>query len=454
MQRRRSEAPRAQRGSVLIIGIFFAGLLAYGLVSRVLDAWSLTPQIVMLGLGLVLGVIVAGTPEVGIDAELLNVAGEAALILCLFVDAARIDIGALRGSAGLPARLLAIGLPLTLVAGTVAAMILFPDMPLLDAMLLAILVAPTDAALGVLVVSSPKVPIRIRQAINIESGLNDGLVTPLVLVVVVAGAAESSGTSGWVADAVAQIGLGVLAGVVVGAGGAALLRFAFRRGWILDGARWILAPALAFLAWFVAHSLGGNAFVAAFVAGLASTAVIGRVSDEFLEFGEVGGELLGLAVFFMFGALVPSLGPFDMPTIAFAIAALTVVRMLPVALSLVGTGLAPATVAFVGWFGPRGLASIVLALVAIGDGAEGPPAFSTIVIAAVALTVTLSVLTHGLSAGPAVRWYAGSVSRLRPEAPELAQTSQVPVRGRVVATSSAGPRTSRPGDHADTAGSG
>lgn len=432
---------------MLILGIFFAGLLAYGLLSRVLDARSLTPQIVMLCVGLVLGVFVAGTPEVGIDTEFLHVAGEAALILCLFVDAARIDIAALRGSAGLPARLLAIGLPLTLAAGTLVALLLFPDLPLLDAVLLAILVAPTDAALGVLVVSSPKVPIRIRQALNVESGLNDGLVTPLVLVVVVAGQAEGSGTSGWFVDALGQIGLGVVAGAVVGAGGATMLRFASRREWVLDGARWVVAPALAFLAWFVAIELGGNAFVAAFVAGFASTATIGRVSDELLEFGEVGGELLGLAVFFMFGVLVPSLGPFDPPTILFAIAALTIVRMIPVAIALIGTRLAPATVTFMGWFGPRGLASIVLALVAIGDGAAGPPAFAPLVIAAVALTVTLSVLSHGLSAGPAVRWYGNAVARLPAGAPELESSGVVPVRGRALARSTQpDARSSRSGD--------
>lgn len=431
---------------MLILGIFFAGLLAYGLLSRLLDERSLTPQIVMLGFGLAMGVVVAGTPEVGIDTELLQVAGEAALILCLFVDAARIDVGALRGSAGLPTRLLAIGLPLTLVVGTMGALALFPDLALLDAVLLALLVAPTDAALGVLVVSSPKVPIRIRQALNVESGLNDGLVTPLVLVVVVAGHAEGSGTSGWIADALAQIGLGVVAGVVVGAGGAALLRSTLQRGWVLDGARWILAPALAFLAWFVASELGGNAFVAAFVAGFAATATIGRVSDELLEFGEVGGELLGLAVFFMFGVLVPSLGPFDLSIVLFAIGALTIVRMLPVAIALVGTHLAAPTVAFMGWFGPRGLASIVLALVAIGDGAEGPPALPPVVIAAVALTVTLSVLTHGLSAGPAVRWYAGAIAHLPTEAPERAPTGIVPVRGRALTTSGRGIRPARQGD--------
>jgi NhaP-type Na+/H+ or K+/H+ antiporter len=430
---------------MLILGLFFAGLLAYGLFSRVLDARSLTPQIVMLVLGLGLGVVVAGSSEVAIDTELLHVAGEAALILCLFIDAARIDVGALRGSAGLPVRLLAIGLPLTLLLGTAVAAMLLPGILLIDAVLLAILIAPTDAALGVLVVSSPKVPIRIRQALNVESGLNDGLVTPLVLVAVVAGQADGSGSGGWVADAVAQIGFGTLAGLAVGVGGALLLRVATRRHWMLDGARWMAAPALAFLAWFIALQLGGNAFVAAFVAGLASTATFGRVPDDYLEFGEVGGELLGLAVFFMFGVLVPALGPYDLPVILFAILGLTLVRMLPVALSLVGTGLSPATSTFMGWFGPRGLASIVLALVAIGDGAGVPPTFSPVVISAVALTVTLSVLAHGLSAGPAVAWYARAVARLPAGAAEHASSSALPVRSRAMDSVGGGLGSARAG---------
>jgi sodium/hydrogen antiporter len=424
---------------MVIVGVFFAGLLGYGLLSRVLDRRSVTPQSVLLLLGLGLGLLLSGSDELAFDTEFLHVAGEAALILCLFVDAARIDVGALRGSAGLPARLLAIGLPLTLVAGTAVALLVLPGIRPLDAFLLAALVAPTDAALGALVVSSPRVPLRIRQALNVESGLNDGLVTPIVLVAVVAGAAEgTSGATGWITDAVAQIALGAVAGIVVGAGGALALRAAVRRRLMLDGARWMAAPALAFLAWFVAIQVGGNAFVAAFVAGFASTAAFGRVPDDFLEFGELGGELLGLAVFFSFGVLVPSLGPFDLGVILFAILALTAVRMVPVAVSLVGTHLAPSTVAFVGWFGPRGLASIVLALVAIGDG-EGEPAFSAVVVSAVALTVTLSVLAHGLSAGPAVRLYQRSVGRLPPDAPEGAVAAELRTRRQALTSATTTP---------------
>jgi sodium/hydrogen antiporter len=418
--------------AVLILGVFFAGLLAYGLFSRVFDSRSLTPQIVVLVLGLGLGMVLTGSDEIGFDIELLHVAGEVALILVLFIDAARIDVGALRGSAGLPVRLLAIGLPLTIVAGAIAAMVVLPGVTLLDAALLAVLVAPTDAALGALVVSSPGIPLRIRQALNVESGLNDGLVTPLVVVLAAASLAGTAGTDGWIGSAIWQIVLGSAAGLGVGVGGALLLRTAVRRGWMLDGARWMAAPALAFLAWFAADLLGGNAFVAAFVAGLASTATFGHVPDSFLEFGAVAGELVGLAVFFMFGVLVPTLGPFDAPLILFAVLALTIVRMGPVALSLRGTGLAPPTVAIVGWFGPRGLATIVLALVAIGDGAAEPPAFAPVVVSAVALTVVLSVLAHGLSAGPAVRWYEGAIRRLPSGAPELAVVTELPVRTRAI----------------------
>ncbi len=259
-----------------------------------------------------------------------------------------------------------------------------------------------------------------------ESGLNDGLVTPLVLVAAAAAQAGTGAAGGGLADAITQIGLGVVAGAAIGIATAFLLRLAIHRGWILDSARWMAAPAMAFLAWFVAHEIGGNVFVAAFVAGLAATATYGRVPDAFLEFAEIGGELLGLAVFFLFGALVPSIPGIDGPVIIYALVALTVVRMLPVAVSLIGTHLAPPTVAFMGWFGPRGLASLVLALVAIGDGSGEPPGFAPIVVAAVAATIVLSVLAHGLSAGPAVARYGRFVETLPAAAAEHEDVAALP----------------------------
>jgi NhaP-type Na+/H+ or K+/H+ antiporter len=361
----------------------------------------------------------------------------------LFVDAARIDIRSLRGSAQLPNRLLTIGLPLTIVAGFVAAIVLFPGIDLLDAALLAVLVAPTDAALGAIVVSAPGIPLRIRQALNVESGLNDGLVTPLVLIAVAIRSAEAdTSPTHWVVDAVAQVGFGVLAGVAIGAGTAWLLRVVMARGWMLDSSRWIVAPAAAFLAVYVSDLVGGNPFVAAFVAGATTTAVFGRLPDACLWFGEVGGELVGYAVFFLFGVLVPTLR-FEPAVVVFAILALTVVRIGPVAVSVASAGLSRPTVAFMGWFGPRGLASIVLAIVAFGgesgagggSGAGAP--FAGIVLSAVAATVVLSVIAHGLTAGPAVRWYEGRMTGRSQSAPEFARSEHVSARPRIAD----GPRT-------------
>ena len=416
----------------MLVGIFFAALFAYSVISRPLERRSLTPQIVMLGIGLLVGIAIRDSPDVAFDVGLLHVAGEVALILALTVDAARIDVAALRGTASLPIRLLGIGLPLTILAGAVAASLIFPELTLVEAALLAALVAPTDAALGMSVVTSPRIPLRIRQAINVESGLNDGIVTPLVIVAAGAATAEATAAgSGWITDAASELAVGVVAGVIVGCVGGWVLRRSVRHTTILAGAQWMAAPAIAALAWFVAHQLGGNVFVAAFVAGFATTATFGRMPDAFLEFAQVGGELIGLAVFFLFGAVVPSLTGFSPAVVLFAVLALTVLRMVPVAISLTGTGLSRPSVALIGWFGPRGLASLVLVLVALGDG-DGPPGFAPVIVAAVATTIVLSVLAHGLSARPAVTAYGRFVETLPPDAPELETTVDLPARGSVL----------------------
>ncbi len=190
-------------------------------------------------------------------------------------------------------------------------------------------------------------------------------------------------------------------------------------------------PAIAFLAWFVAHELGGNVFVAAFAAGLAATAAYGRVPEAFLEFAEVGGELLGLVVFFLFGSLLVEIsGALSVPVVVYAVLSLTIVRMFPVAIALAGKGLRRPTVAFIGWFGPRGLASLVLTLVALGDG-RGIPPFGATVVSAVALTIALSVIAHGVSAGAAVARYGAFVSTLPDDAAEHEPTAELPTRGGV-----------------------
>lgn len=410
------------------LGVFIATLLGYAVLSRWFVRLSVTPQIALLLAGLATALVLAGDVMPAIDAEILRLVGEVALVMALFVDASRSNIAALRRSATLPVRLLVVGLPLTIALGWVAAAVLVPGLDPTGAFILAVLVAPTDAALGALVVNSERVPLRIRQALNVESGLNDGLVTPLVLVGVAALAAEGPmGSSGWILDAVLDVALGAGAGILVGAGGGLLLALASRRDLIVPSTRWLIAPVLAMLAWVVANAIGGNAFVAAFVAGLSLTVVHGPIREAYLEFAEGFGELAGLAVFFLLGALLTQLPIGNPGIIAFALVALTLVRMLPVAVALVRSRLGWPTIAFVGWFGPRGLATVVLGLMAIGDGFpfyEGTP-----LAAAAGLTVALSVIAHGLSAGPLVAWYGRWAERLPEDAPELGRTIEIATRG-------------------------
>lgn len=412
---------------MVMLGVFAAAVLAYALFSRRLGRWSVTPQIVCMATGLVLGLAIADLPLEPEGGENLRLVGEFALVLCLFSDASRIHIRSLRGSAVVPIRLLLIGLPLTIVLGIAFGLVVLPGLGLLAAFLLAALLAPTDAGLGQAVVADMRIPIRIRQAINVESGLNDGIVTPLVLLAIAIGGAEATGNDPeWVRFAVAEIGWGVIVGAALGVAGAGLTRWAVAHDLLAVSVRWAVAPAVAVLAWTLTPMLGGNAFIAAFTAGLAATATAGPATRNYSEFGETLGEVAGLAVFFLFGALVPLVGGYSVPVVAYALLSLTIIRMLPVAIALFGTGLSRPTVAFIGWFGPRGLASIVLTLLALGDG--DVPAFPPEVAATVTVTVFLSVLVHGLSAGPLTAWYGRFAKGLPSEAHELHDAPALPTR--------------------------
>jgi NhaP-type Na+/H+ or K+/H+ antiporter len=291
---------------------------------------------------------------------------------------------------------------------------------------LAVLLAPTDAGLGQAVVNDRRIPVRIRQAINVESGVNDGIVTPLVLFAVAIEEEASGSDTAWVQFAVSQIGWGVVVGLAMGVVGARLLHWAMATGRLSPSFRWAFAPALAILAWTVTPMIGGNAFIAAFVAGIATTAAGGRLPDAFTGFGETAGELAGLAVFFLLGVLVTQIEGYSVAVLVYAVLSLTVIRMVPVALALLGTKLSLPTVAFIGWFGPRGLASIVLALLALGDGRS--PTLDPGIAATVATTVVLSVVAHGLTAGPLVEAYRRFADGLPPSAPELGDTPDLPTR--------------------------
>jgi sodium/hydrogen antiporter len=358
---------------------------------------------------------------------------ELTLVWVLFADAARVRIHDLRNDLGRVLRLLGAGLPLTVLAGWGLAAWLFPGLGLWAALLIGAALAPTDAALGVPVVTDPAVPGRIRRLITVESGLNDGIVTPVVLVAV-AGMVSGSGPTG--GEALLELAIGVLVGVGVGVGGGRLLRAARAHGWAAEDFVGISVLALALLAYAAAIAVHGNGFVAAFCGGMAFGAATGRRGRAELVFLEQASGLVSLLVWLAFGAFaVPVvLHDLDWRVVLYAVLSLTVVRMGPVALSLIGSGLDRATVLFVGWFGPRGLASLVFALIALeeaGPGAERA-------VAVIALTVLLSVLAHGVSASPLATRY-GRLRREDGPEPAAADAPAIPVR-RLPRTPAPAPR--------------
>ena len=380
-------------------------LLLLAAVSRQLSGTSLTPAMLVVAVGILAGPLVLGDLTVGPSSETVRSLAEATLAVVLFSDASRIDLAALRRERGLPERLLGIGLPLTIVAGSLVALALFPSLSLGGAVILGVILAPTDAGLGSAVVTDPRLPQRIRQSLNVESGLNDGICVPVLLVVL----AAAEGPAHPALILVEEIGLGVLAGAAAGAVSGWMITAGDRRG--LIDAEWkpILPVAAAVFAYGVAAALGGSGFIAAFVAGGLFGAVAHPSSQEEMLFTEQAGGLLGAATFLVFGAVLlgPELDHLTWEIVLYAVLSLTIVRMVPVAISLLGSGMRAPTVAFIGWFGPRGLASIVFAVIV--EDAHWP--HTEMILTATYLTVGLSVMAHGFSAVPLVKRYASWYQR-------------------------------------------
>ncbi|MDH3606639.1 MAG: cation:proton antiporter [Acidimicrobiia bacterium] len=373
-------------------------VLAYALVSRRLETTPVTGPMVFVGFGLLIGTGGLDAISIGMDEGAVRTLAEATLVLLLYTDAIRIDLRRLRRQVAIPARLLGLGLPLTVIAGTIAAVLLFPDFSVWEAALVAAILSPTDAALGQAVVANPRVPIRIRQAINVESGLNDGIMLPVITLLLALAATDIDlETPGyWTEFAAEQIGYGILIGIVGGYAGGRLIREFAGRGW-MDGAfRQLATLAVGVGTFALAEAVGGNGFVAAFVAGLAFGAAAREYCAGVYDFAEDQGQLLALLTFLFFGASLagPVLDDLTWSIAAYAILSLTAIRMVPVALSLIGTHLKTPTVGYIGWFGPRGLASILFGLFILED-AELPVADD--LFAVVIWTVLASVFLHGIT---------------------------------------------------------
>jgi NhaP-type Na+/H+ or K+/H+ antiporter len=399
--------------------VLAAVVFVSGLVSRRLEGTVLTAPIVFVVAGAILGPAGFGLVEVNLDDHTVLLVGEIALAIVLFTDAARTDLSALRQNEALPLRLLGIGMPLTIAFGTASAALLLTDLTFWEAAIVGTVLAPTDAALGQAVVSNPRVPGRVRQALNVEAGLNDGLSVPflaLFLTLAMAGA-ELQPASYWIGFALEQVGLGILIGAGVGLAGGWLVSWASKREWMTDSSQRLALLALAIIAWALADTVGGNGFIAAFVGGLTVGPTVERVGEQLIRFTEAEGQLLNLSVFFIFGVLVVGLlESLSWHVALYALLSLTVIRMLPVALSLYRTHLRSISLLFAGWFGPRGLASIVLGLIVVAEAPllSGRDEIEMVV----ASTVLLSVLLHGVTAAPLSAVYARRVEGMAADAPE------------------------------------
>ena len=411
------------------LALVAAAFLLYALVSGRLEGTVLTAPIVFAAFGFLVGPGGFDLAEIDVGHSFLHTVAELTLILVLFADAARIDLQRVREDHNLPLRMLVVGLPLAIALGAFAAAVIFPQFSLWEAALLAALLAPTDAALGQAVVSNRAVPIRIRQAINIESGLNDGIALPAVLMfAALAGAAHGAGEpNDWVRFGLLQITLGPVAGVVIGFVGARLIDGAAERGAVSEPFQGIAILALAGLCYVVSELIGGNGFIAAFVGGMVFGNSIRNQCAFLFEFMETEGQLLMLITFLVFGvALLPEgLAGLEFRHVLYAILSLTVIRVLPIAVSLIGSGVRTPTYLFLGWFGPRGLASILFVLLILE---EAEIMHESAILSVTAITVGLSILLHGVSAAPLANVY-GRVAERMGECEERKSVADMPLRG-------------------------
>jgi sodium/hydrogen antiporter len=366
--------------------------------------------------------------HITVSAATIRVTAEITLVLILFSDAARLRMTSLRRDVGLPGRLLGIGLPVTVAFGAMFAHLLFGTLSTWLAILAAACLAPTDAGLGAGIVTSTSVPSRIRRALNVESGLNDGIVAPLVSLAVAVLIGEASNSHGPLIHAIREIGVGVLVGAGAGLATGWILALSTRKGWTESGTVALATPAAAIGTYSLAVALHGNGFVAAFLAGLCFGIFKHHLEPRSLELSEGSSQLLACVVWFAFGAamLRPSLSSPDLlRCLVYAVVSLTVVRMVPVGLALYRTHLGAATVAFIGWFGPRGLASVIFALLAFDElGRE-----ASVVLTVVSITVALSILLHGLSANPLIARYSAH-ALLQESGHPLHRPSEVPAARR------------------------
>jgi NhaP-type Na+/H+ or K+/H+ antiporter len=402
---------------MILAVIFILLIFFYSIISRVLGRTIITGPILFTTAGILVPVFLPVSLEIEENLKVLLFVAEMGLVLLLFTDASRIRLKELLSIRQLPVRLLSIGMLLTIFLGAAAALAVFPHLSIWEAGILAAILAPTDAGLGQVIVSSPKVPLRIRNALNVEAGLNDGMSVPFLMFFIAMAQPGSGSGSILTKFLVEQLGYGVIIGIGIGLIGGWLLGWAHKKKWMAESLGQLGLVTLPILSMIFSEPTGASMFIISFVAGMASQVGFKEVGDHSVEFTEGWGQIFNLFVFFFLGLMIPKgWSKIESDLVIYAILSLTVIRMLPVAISLIGAHLKSSTVLFMGWFGPRGLASIVLGLVYIEQEARLPG--EPTIRLAVTMTVLLSIFAHGFSALPGIGLYIKRVSKLASDAPE------------------------------------
>jgi NhaP-type Na+/H+ or K+/H+ antiporter len=393
-----------------VLAIFAAFVFAYSLVATRLERTPVNGAIVYVAFGMLFGPYGLNLINFDVDGEGLKRLAELALAVCLFSDSANANLSVLRRVEALPIRLLLIGLPLTIAAGIGTGMLLFGDLGFFEVALIGTMLAPTDAALGKAVVTNPVVPAKVRESLNVESGLNDGICVPVILffLALAAGSVEGANATEVIIKLLVEvIGIGVAVGLTIAVLGGLALRTCASRGWVAG--TWLQVPiiALALLCFGLAQWLGGSGFIAAFVGGLTFGGLTRQHKQEFLSSAEGTADTLALVTWFAFGTVLITLlfDELSWQVVVYAVLSLTVIRMLPVFLCLTGKGLKQDTLSFIGWFGPRGLASIVFLVMVVGADVPGKDT----IVTTVAWTIVLSIVAHGLTANRLASIYGARV---------------------------------------------
>ncbi len=384
--------------------VFVLFILIFGLIAKRIEKTAISGPFLAVIVGLLAGPLMLDLIDLKLGIENYRVIAELTLALVLFTDASNTDIRVLVKNIKIPSRLLMIGLPFTIALGILGGKILFNGFTWIELGILSTLVAPTDAALGKPVVTNSLVPPKIRESLNVESGLNDGICVPvLFLLMALFSAQTGEGISfhdGLILFA-EEIGIGLAVGLGITFIMDGLIHYSENHGWISKSWRTVMIIALSFLCFTAAQLAGGSGFIACFTGGLLYSAINRKYKHDLLEEAEGAGDTLSMFTWIIFGSVViaENLRFFTWNIIIYALLSLTIIRMVPVLISLINTGLTGKEKLFISWFGPRGLASIVFAIIIFDIGL---PHKGTIILTA-ACTILLSVVLHGFTANPFIR---------------------------------------------------